>query len=114
MTETITKKITTKDELKSVLDNAPTRVQVVNVLDPQYYNLGSIKGSVKIPLAELETRSSELDKSMDVVTYCAGGSCEASAKAAELLAAKGFKVSAYEGGMKEWTAAGFPVEITLP
>ena len=29
---------------------------------------------------------------------------------AELLAAKGFKVSAYEGGIKEWTAAKLPVE----
>jgi rhodanese-related sulfurtransferase len=84
--------------------------QLLNVLDPQYYNLGVIKGSRKIPLAELERRSRELDKSKEVVTYCADTSCSASRKAAELLAAKGFKVSAYEGGIKEWVAAKLPVE----
>jgi rhodanese-related sulfurtransferase len=28
--------------------------------------------------------------------------------AAKLLAEKGFNVKAYEGGIKEWTGAGFP------
>jgi rhodanese-related sulfurtransferase len=85
-------------------------LQLLNVLDPQYYNLGTIKGSLKIPAADLEKRFTELDKSKEVVTYCAGVSCSASRKAAQLLAAKGFNVSAYEGGIKEWVAAKLPVE----
>jgi rhodanese-related sulfurtransferase len=85
-------------------------VQVVNVLAPEGYALGVIKGSLKIPLAELSRRSAELDKSKDIVTYCAGPTCDASRKAAELLAAKGFTVSAYEGGAQEWKESGLPLE----
>jgi len=99
----------TKDELNSKMKTG-SPFQLVNVLDPKDYSLGIIKGSKKIPLAELEKRSAELDRSMEVVTYCASTACNASRKAAELLAAKGYKVSAYEGGIKEWTAANLPVE----
>ena len=95
-----------KEELQQQLG----KVQIVNVLDPKWYELGSIKGSLKIPVAQLEQRANELDKTKDVVTYCASYDCDASSKGAAILAAKGFKVRAYEGGIKEWKAAGLPVE----
>ena len=109
MNETLTFKVMTKDALNDKMKKGE-QFQLLNVLDPQYYSLGVIKGSMKIPLAELAKRSSELDKSKEIVTYCAETSCSASRKAAEMLAEKGFKVSAYEGGIKEWTAAKLPVE----
>jgi rhodanese-related sulfurtransferase len=102
-------KVITMSELDAKM-KAGEPLQLINVLDAAHYNLGMIKGSLKIPAAELETRSGELDKSKEVVTYCADVTCSASRKAAELLAAKGFKVSAYEGGIKEWVAAKLPVE----
>ena len=102
------KVITTAELDAKIKAGAP--LQLINVLAPEYYNLGTIKGSLKIPAAELEKRSSELDKSKEVVTYCAGVACSASRTAAELLAAKGFNVSAYEGGIKEWVAAKLPVD----
>ena len=98
----------TKEELTKELGH----VQVVNVLDPKDYGLGLIQGSQKIPLADLDRRAGELDKTKDVVTYCAGVECNASKQAAEKLAAQGFKVRAYEGGIKEWKAAGLPLETT--
>ena len=49
---------------------------------------------------------------MEIVTYCAGTPCNASRKAAELLAENGYKVSVYEGGIKEWTSNNLPVEVT--
>ena len=100
--------VVTKDDLVEKMKKGG--VQIVNVLDPKYYDLGMIKGSLKIPAADLEKRLTELDKAKEVVTYCADSSCSASSKAAELLAAKGFNVSAYEGGIKEWTAAKLPVD----
>ena len=109
MNKTLEVKVISKDALNATM-KAGKPFQLLNVLDSQYYNLGIIKGSLKIPLAELEKRSAELDKFKDIVTYCADASCSASRKAAELLAAKGFKVSAYEGGIKEWVAAQLPVE----
>jgi ArsR family transcriptional regulator len=104
-------KTITKDALNDKIKKNEA-IQLVNVLDPEYYKLGVIKGSLKIPLADLEKRSTELDKAKEVVTYCADVSCSSSRKAAELLAGKGFKVSAYEGGIKEWSAAKLPVEAT--
>ncbi len=98
----------TKEELLKKMKAG--KVQVVNVLDPEWYKLGFIKGSQKIPLGELEKRLRELDKSKEVVTYCANTQCTASSEAAKRLAARGFNVRAYEGGIKEWTEAGLPTE----
>jgi rhodanese-related sulfurtransferase len=102
-------KVIAKEELNSKIKHGD-HVQIVNVLDPEHYALGVIKGSKKIPFAELETRLGELDKNVEVVTYCASVDCDKSRKAATLLAEKGFKVRAYEGGAKEWKAAGLPIE----
>ena len=109
MTSKTEVKIVAKEDLKRMMDKHQ-KVQIVNVLDAAGYALGVIKGSIKIPLAELDKRFTELDKAQDVVTYCADSSCEASKKAAAMLSAKGFTVSAYEGGAREWKASGLPLE----
>jgi rhodanese-related sulfurtransferase len=109
MTQATQLRTITKEELSRKLSQGEP-VQVVNVLDPEYYNLGVIKGSKKIPLDELDRRFNELDKSKEVVTYCANYQCTASRMAAEKLASKGFNVRAYEGGAKEWTEAGLPTD----
>lgn len=99
----------TKDELNKKM-KAGEKIQIVNVLEQDKYNLGFIKGSKRIPLSKLETRLSELDKSKPVVTYCASNECSASKSAAEKLTAKGFDACAYEGGIKEWKSAGLPTD----
>ncbi|MBI3306373.1 MAG: rhodanese-like domain-containing protein [Candidatus Omnitrophica bacterium] len=99
----------TKEELSDKIRKYDP-VQIVNVLSPEYYNLGSIRDSKKIPLDQLDARISELDRNKEVVTYCASYDCSASRMAAKKLAGKGFKVRAYEGGIKEWKEAGFPTE----
>jgi len=99
----------TKEELAQKIQNAQP-VQIINVLDPKFYNWGFIKGSIKIPLDQLDRRLGVLDKNIEVVTYCASYDCPASIKAAEKLLSKGFKVCAYEGGIKEWKEAGLPTE----
>ena len=102
-------RVITKDELNKKMQ-AGESMQIVNVLDPEKYALGFIKGSKRIPLDKLEARSSELDKSKLIVTYCASSECNASRQAAEKLTAKGFNARAYEGGIKEWKEAGLPTE----
>lgn len=102
-------KTISKEELSGKL-TAGVPVQVVNVLNPDSYKLGIIKGSLKIPLKDLEKRAGELDKTREVVTYCASYRCRASGEAAHKLAGLGFNVRAYEGGIKEWKEAGLPVE----
>jgi rhodanese-related sulfurtransferase len=98
-----------KEELQERMFSNPD-LQIVNVLDPKYYNLGFIRGSLKIPLDQLDARVDELDKNKEVVVYCASVDCPASRKAAEKLEAKGYQVKAYEGGIKEWKAAGMATE----
>jgi rhodanese-related sulfurtransferase len=99
----------TKEELAQKIENVQP-VQIVNVLDPKYYHLGFIKGSKRIPLDQLDKRLAELDKNLEVVTYCASYDCPASGQAAEKLLNKGFRVSVYEGGIKEWLEAGLPTD----
>lgn len=92
----------TKAELENKI-NAKEPIQIVNVLAPEHYALGMIPGSMKIPLADLDRRFTELNKHKEIIVYCAGGECMASRQAAEKLADLGFRVRAYEGGIKEWT-----------
>ncbi len=99
----------TKDELSAKLGSP--WVTVVNVLAPQAYEKIHIKGSISIPRYELEQgRWKELDFTKEIVAYCSSYDCQASREAAKLLESKGFDVSAYEGGMKEWAEAGLPTE----
>jgi rhodanese-related sulfurtransferase len=98
-----------KEELKKKVDQDET-FELVNVLSPDHYGRGLIKGSLKIPLAQLQKRYVELDAKQEIITYCAGILCTASKQAAEFLASKGFNVRAYEGGLDEWIAAGYPME----
>lgn len=97
-----------KEELQQKLKQG--RAQVVNVLEPKWYSLGSIPGSIKIPVSQIKKRAGELDKNREVITYCASAQCSASREGAEKLAALGFNVQAYEGGIKEWKEAGLPLE----
>jgi len=102
-------KTITRDELSAKVGSP--QVTVVNVLAPQAYEKIHIKGSISIPRYELEQgRWEELDSTKEVVAYCSSYDCQASREAANLLEAKGFNVSAYEGGMKEWAEAGLPTE----
>jgi rhodanese-related sulfurtransferase len=101
-------KVITKDAFEKKFKEGS--VQILNVLEPEGYSMGVIKGSIKIPLKSLPGRLSELDKATEIVAYCADTTCAASGKAAALLNEKGFKASAYEGGIKEWKTAGLPTD----
>jgi rhodanese-related sulfurtransferase len=98
-----------KDELYEKLRRHEP-LQVVNVLDPKYYELGFIRGSLRIPLYELDDRLMELDKNKEIITYCANYDCHASLTAAKILKRHGFCARAYEGGIEEWKGAGLAVE----
>lgn len=87
---------------------------VVNVLPRGAYDVIHIKGSISIPLEELEAgRWKELDKGKEIITHCSGYGCEKSAAAARILEGQGFDVKAYEGGIKEWAEADLPTEGTV-
>ena len=90
---------------------------LLNVLSPESFQKAHIPGSCNIPVAtegflnKVEQAAGAKGKSRRIVTYCGGSHCSASKDAAHLLEGAGFgQVQAFEGGMEDWIAAGYPVE----
>jgi rhodanese-related sulfurtransferase len=65
-------------------------------------NKGSIKGSIHLPLHELRSKISELDKykGKEIICYCRTG--RRSLKAASILNGKGYNSSSLRGGLGDW------------
>ena len=73
---------------------------ILDVRNKSEYSLGSIKGSLNIPLDQLGNNLSKLpDKNKPIITCCASGVRSASAKS--LLKSKGYK-SVHNG--EGWTS----------
>ena len=90
----------TVEELKLFIDNNDG-VFLLDVREPQEYQICSIPGSVLIPLGELPNRISELGGHEDVVVHCKSG--VRSAKAVKILSDAGFqKVRNLSGGILRW------------
>lgn len=84
---------------------------VVNVLDKEFYDDCHIKGSINMPLDDVEKKMNRIDKNAEIVLYCSNYQCSTSEYIAQKLRANGFEnVSVYEGGTAEWYQAGLPVE----
>jgi rhodanese-related sulfurtransferase len=66
-----------------------------------------------IPLDDLESRLSELPQGEEIVVICRSGN--RSQEGRDILLENGFTaVSSVDGGLKEWSAAGYPLEGTPP
>jgi len=87
-------------ELKRRLDRGD-RLTIVDVREPNEYQINRIAGSVLIPLGEIPKRYHELDPNEEIVAQCKVGG--RSAKAAEFLRSVGFKrVLNLTGGIVDW------------
>ncbi|CAG5077432.1 rhodanese-like domain-containing protein [Parvicella tangerina] len=71
--------------------------KIVDVRTPSEYRMGHIKGSINIPLQELNRKHKKLNKNQTIITCCASGVRSASAK--NILESNGFK-EVYNG--KGW------------
>jgi adenylyltransferase/sulfurtransferase len=87
-------------ELKRRLD-AGENLFVLDVREPNEYQINRIPGSTLIPLGELPRRYQELDKGREIVAQCKMGG--RSARAVEFLRSVGFtNVKNLRGGILEW------------
>ena len=87
-------------ELKRRLDRGD-QLTIVDVREPNEYQINRIAGSVLIPLGEIPRRYHELDPDDEVVTQCKIGA--RSAKAADFLRSVGFnRVLNLKGGIVDW------------
>jgi len=81
-----------KIDLKAlVLDGA----QIIDVRSPGEYQSGHIKGSINLPLPNLQNSLGKIKKDKPVITCCASGMRSGMAKS--LLQSKGFP-EVYNGG----------------
>ena len=84
-------------ELKAELDRGEKLV-IVDVREPQEYQINRIPGSILIPLGDLPKRFTELDKNANLVMQCKSGM--RSAKAQAFLRTQGFtRVRNLTGGI---------------
>jgi adenylyltransferase/sulfurtransferase len=87
-------------ELKQRLDRGDT-LKIVDVREPNEYQINRIAGSVLIPLGDVPRRYAELDPEEEIVVHCKMGG--RSAKAADFLRSVGFKrVRNLTGGILDW------------
>ncbi len=90
----------TSRELKDELDRGEV-LTIIDVREPQEYQINRLPGSVLIPLGDLPKRYVELDPNANLVTQCKSGM--RSAKAQEFLRSKGFtRVRNLTGGVLGW------------
>ena len=86
--------------LKDLLDQK-NRLILVDVRDPEEFEICNINGSILIPLVELEEHLPDFDKDIKFVVYCKEG--ERSLKAAKIMSKYGFKdIYNVEGGITDW------------
>jgi molybdopterin/thiamine biosynthesis adenylyltransferase/rhodanese-related sulfurtransferase/molybdopterin converting factor small subunit len=87
-------------ELKTEIDRGEN-VQIIDVREPQEYQINRIPGSTLIPLGDLPKRYVELDPNANLVMQCKSGM--RSKKAQDFLVSKGFtRVRNLTGGVLGW------------
>lgn len=83
---------------------------LVDVREGPAYAHSHVGGARSIPLAQLETRLADLEKSKAVPIIVYGGDKEVS-RAIKLLRSNGFpRAVGLQGGLEAWSAAGMPVD----
>ena len=87
-------------ELKKKLDAGETPF-ILDVREPNEYQINRIAGSTLIPLGELPRRYQELPRYREIIAQCKMGG--RSAKAYEMLKQAGFrKIKNLKGGITAW------------
>ena len=92
----------TATELKERLDRGDD-IQIVDVREPDEYQIARLPNSKHIPLKEVLNRMSEIDPARETVVHCKMGG--RSARAIEALRRNGFagKLLNLKGGITAWS-----------
>ena len=92
----------TATELKARLDKGDD-LQIIDVREPNEYEVARLEGSKLIPLGQIVERSGEIDASRETIVHCKMGG--RSAKAIEALQRAGFtgRLVNLTGGITAWS-----------
>ena len=92
----------TVQDMKQALDNPALGIKVVDVREPDEYEIARVPGVPLLPLSELNDRFTELDPNQQYYLHCKGG--VRSMKALSFLRQQGFKyVKSVKGGIAAWS-----------
>ena len=92
----------TVQEMKRALDDPKLGIKVIDVRDPDEYEIAHINGVPQIPLGALPQRFTELDPNQQIYLHCKSGI--RSMKAVKFLKEQGFKyVKSVKGGITAWS-----------
>lgn len=85
------------------------RIVLLDVRTPEEYRQAHLRGSLLVPLGELQSRVKEIPRDRPVLVYCAVGA--RSSSAASLLASLGYReVYHMSDGLVGWYKNGLPLE----
>ncbi len=99
--------IVTIDFVYDRLQQGDPEMLLINVSDEEFYDMGHIAGSLKIPWDLLPDRLDEVPAERRIVVYCRKG--VRSKSAYETLTAATYpRVWLMENGLEAWIAAGYP------
>jgi sulfur-carrier protein adenylyltransferase/sulfurtransferase len=92
----------TVHDLKKALDNPQLGIQVLDVREPDEYQIARINGAHLVPLSTLPQRFTELDPNHAYYIHCKAGG--RSLKAVQFLREQGFqKLKSVKGGITAWS-----------
>jgi adenylyltransferase/sulfurtransferase len=87
-------------ELKKRLDRGE-KLTIIDVREPNEYQINRIEGSILIPLGDVPRRYAEFDPNQELIMQCKSGA--RSGRAADYLRSVGFKkVLNLKGGILDW------------
>ena len=87
--------------MKRALDDPKLGIKVIDVREPDEYQIAHVNGVPLLPLAELPKRFTELDPNTQYLIHCKSGI--RSLKAVKFLKEQGFKyVKSVKGGISAW------------
>ena len=103
-------KTISREELKSKIENNEKFI-LLDIRSEKAYYKRHIKGAISLNIKKIWRVEQEFEKDEEIIVYCASFSCLKSLRAASILEEMGFKnVTNFEGGLREWISAGYPIE----
>lgn len=92
----------TVQDMKKALDDPKLGIKVVDVREPDEYDIAKVNGVPLIPLGSLPQRFTELDPNQTIYVHCKSG--VRSMKAVKFLQEQGFKYAkSVKGGILAWS-----------
>jgi rhodanese-related sulfurtransferase len=85
---------------------------VLDVRTQQEWDEYHAPNTTLIPLDQLQSRLGELPKDEQIVVVCRSGN--RSQQGRDILLSAGFQATSMAGGLKDWSAKGYPIEGTRP